>query len=147
MEQIEICNENRRSNEPLDLTFDVFWRRRDWGGWYLVERKSGRTLGWITRSDETERRSDWQVRIASEAFRGSGPDDRGDLLDKVPGYLYRATPGNPLGSQALTTARDRWQAAYYLLTHLVRHRAPAVGFGAHHEVIRWASRYPAAVSA
>lgn len=147
MEQIEVCNPNRRGNEPLNLTFDTYWKRRDFGGWLLVERKSGRILGWITRSDEDGRRSDWQARIASEAFRGSGPDDRGDLLDRVPGYLYRAVRGNPLGSDPIGTAPNRWRAASLMLTHLVRHRAPAVGFGTHHEVIRWIPRSHPAMTA
>lgn len=147
METIEVCNMNHRASEPLNLTFDVRWKRREWGGWLLVEAKTGRTLGWIVRSDYKNPRSDWEMRIASEAFRGSGPDDQGDLLDKVPAYLYRGKPGEPLSCDPIGTARDRWQAAYLMLTHLVRHRAPAVGFGAHYEVIRWVSKYPVAVAA
>lgn len=128
METIEVCNTNKRHDEPWAISVDVRWVRREYGGWKLVEHTTGRTLGWIVRSDWKNPRSVWEVRIASAAFQGSSKQDEGYFMDHVPHWLYRGDP------HTIDTASVRWQAAYAIVQHLVRHRAPAVGFGAHYEV-------------
>jgi len=134
METFEVCNTNGRHDEPTAINIDVRWTRREHGGWNLVEHTTGRKLGWITRADWKNPKSVWQVRIASGAFQGSSKQDQGYFMDHVPHWLYRGDPHNAFVSNVLCTAPDRWYAAYSIVQHLVWHRAPAVGFGAHFEV-------------
>lgn len=109
--------------------------RRSYGGWNVVRADNGRSLGWLCRrSDE----SDWSVHVSSSAFRGTGPDDEGDILDYVPGDLHKGE--NPCQSRALTYTRTRDEAAQELVWYLNREMAPAVGHGEHYRVQKWSDR-------
>lgn len=130
METISVYNPHQWG-KISSIDVPVRWKRREWGGWTLVHAKTGRVLGWITR--DSERPREWQVRLASQPFRGDEHGD-GDILDKVPVYLYNGDPSNSCASRAFCERRTRWDAAYAILTLLVQRRAPAVGFPRHPDV-------------
>lgn len=109
----------------------VRWKRREWGGWTLVHAKTGRLLGWIVRNPDDARA--WDVRLCSQAFRGDQDGD-GDILDKVPAYLYNGNPHDEFVSNCVNTTRDRLSAAEVIVSKLINRRAPAVGYGRHPEV-------------
>lgn len=135
-------NFNHRAGQPEKITISTRWKRREWGGWNLVEASTGRVLGWITRSlDEP---NIWEYRVASGAFRGDGIDDQGDVMDKVDPWLFNGTPDGT-GSRRIGTARTRWDAAHGIVWHLVQRHAPAVGFGRNRmvELSKWNPKHPA----
>ena len=133
-------NFNPRPGYPEKITVSTRWKKRQWGGWNLVEARTGRVLGWITRSlDEP---GIWEYRICSGAFRGDGIDDQGDVMDRVDPWLYKGNSEG--GSLRLGTARRRWDAAHGIVWHLVQHHAPAVGYGRHGmvEMSKWNKKHP-----
>lgn len=138
----DIPNFSPRPGQPLTVTVTTRWKRREWGGWNLVEARTGRLLGWIVRDLDDPKL--WVYRICSSAFRGDGPDDRGDIMDKVPAYLYHGSYTNDGTSRALGASRSRWGAAHGIVWNLVQYHAPAVGFGRHGEVemSRWNPKSP-----
>lgn len=115
-----------------EIEVPVRWQRRSFGGWQLIHAKTGRVLGWIVRNSEDRRL--WDVRVCSTAFRGGSATDNGDVLDRVPSYLYGGDPHNSLVSFTIATYRNRADAAYQIVYRLVKYAAPAVGFGRHPEV-------------
>lgn len=137
IEHIEIDHpdENRR------VTVPVRWKRREYGGWKLVHAETGRTLGWIVRNYDKPRV--WDVRMCSTPFRGDGLADGGDILDRVPYYLYNGDSGDAHVSYAFSWTKDRWDAAFNIVWTLVNRRAPGVGFPRHPEVVPWKSRVSA----
>jgi hypothetical protein len=124
----------------------VRWKRREWGGWALVHAETGRHLGWIVRNPDDRRA--WDVRLASQAFRGDNNGDIGDVLDVVPARLYNGNPHNSIESFTIvTTARREW-AAEHIVERLVNKAAPAVGFPRHPDVdTRRSDRYKSLMEA
>jgi hypothetical protein len=123
-------------------TLEICYRLRKWentpiGGWTVHRADNGRRLGWLTRSSSDGL---WDARVAEEAFRGTGPDDTGDSLDDVPDHLIRTShvTGGQVPVAHAESTRD--SAAANLLSYLHDHRAPAVGYGRHYGVRRWADR-------
>lgn len=147
MPTIEITDHYRHNGGTY--TFDVsFIKKRDFDDRYNIRLnvpglKGGRVLGWLVKGD---RRGTWEVRVSSEAFRGADATDRGDSLDKVPTSLTRSETDGA-GHRAIAYGcGTQWEAAYMLLAYLIRERSPIVpGFGPHHDVVTWASRWPNSV--
>jgi hypothetical protein len=127
------------SGEWLVRTYEIIYRRREWGGWKVC-LLNGRCIGWLCPSNDDKGRPGWEGRIEPSAFRGAGPDDQGNVLDEVPDDLYGASSGPHGGCRAVAWGRDRDEATREILRKLVGRRAPAVGFGAHYRVRPWADR-------
>ena len=122
---------------------DVTYRKRGYGGWYVTRADNGRQLGWLCRTTGTASGMPlWAARISESAFRGTGPGDEGDVLDTVPPHLSSSNTDGTV--DAIGYGRTRQVAAEELLSELLRRHAPAVGYPAHHQVRRWADRYPPA---
>ncbi len=117
----------------------VRFTRRDIGGWTVVRADNGRRLGWTVRQDHGEHRGRWSVHIDPQAFHGDDVDDVGDLLDTVDARFYNGD-GRRFHSPAVEYDRDRAEAAHSIVRWLTRHDAPAVGYGRHRGVDRWADR-------
>lgn len=108
------------------------YKKRPAGGWYVVRPDNGRQLGWVVQ----DRDGNWSAYVTSGAFRGSGPDDEGHVLDSVPLWLshsFSLHQANPL----TTTAIRRDDATGYITDYLWEKKAPAMGFGPHPEVKPW----------
>lgn len=112
-------------------TVDVKFTKRTYGGWIVRRADNNRPLGWLTR-DETG----WEARLDSSAFRGTGKDDLGDVLDDVPGWLHNGE-ANGLVSRSIGTFPNREEAAWEICWRLIRNEAPAMGFGPHYAVKTW----------
>lgn len=97
------------------------------GRWIVCRADNGRRLGWLCPS--VDRAGTWDAWVDQDAFRGTGPDDRGDILDDVTGYLYLAyTDGTARQRPVWVGGATRDDAAQEIFRHLVRDRAPAAGF-------------------
>ncbi|MFY1595538.1 hypothetical protein [Micromonospora sp. WMMD737] len=123
-----------------DVVLLVRFTRRKWGGWYVVRADNGRDLGWADRVTAGEHAGLWSARVCSSAFRGRGPDDTGDLLDRVEPRLHRGEHGRPFVSRAIDYADTRAQAAWSIVAHLVREHAPAAGYPRHYGVELYRTR-------
>lgn len=133
-------------DENRDVVVPVRWKRRDCGGWTLIHAETKRELGWIVRS-HIERNRPWAVRICPQAFRGGSATDTGDVLDRVPHWLYDGSPTDAFISHVNSNAQTRWDAAFNIVWALVTRRAPAVGFPRHPEVdTSRTARYRAAMA-
>lgn len=132
MNTLTVPNHNAREGEPAHVSVEVCWqRRRGYARWALTALPTGRLLGWTTHTGNgTE--PPWAVRISPSAFLGTNTTDQGDLLGLVPEDLYNGT-GSDI--RATTAVPTRGAAAHEIVCWLVRHRAPAVGFGPHPRVI------------
>jgi hypothetical protein len=110
--------------------------------WVVCRADNGRRLGWL--SPNLDYPGTWNAYVDEDAFRGTGPDDRGDLLDRVGGFYVEAYSDGSGRQRPITEgAANREDAATAIFTHLVRHRAPAAGFHqpeGHYGVTTWASR-------
>lgn len=92
--------------------------RRDQGGYYVRVAGTGRTLGAVWRD-----RGKWWWATSANAYRGDGrpgSECDGHAADVVPEHL--AGGGRETG---------RRRACAALVEHLVAHRAPVLGYGAH----------------
>lgn len=117
-----------------DVTVTLY-RKLGASRWNLVTPQ-GRIVGWVTRNEDGKT---WDVRCASAAFRGSGPDDEGHVLDKVPARLTYET--EPFRHDAIAVKNSTLEdAAFELAMHLAQHKAPAIGYGPHYEVKKWSDR-------
>lgn len=134
METISVFNPHQWADAAGNIDVGVRWQRREYGGWTLVQARSGRVLGWIVRNSDDPRA--WDVRLAAQAFRGDKDSD-GDILDKVPIYLFNGK--DAYSSNCVSTQRTKRDAAYTIISKLVNRRAPAVGFDRHPEVDTWMS--------
>jgi hypothetical protein len=115
------------------------WKGEPIGGWSVVRADNGRYLGWLRRPAAIYSSwVRWEVRVHEEAFRGDGPDNTGELLDKVPDWLLRGHYCDD--TTVVGGGRTRDEAAFELLLWLDDKHAPAVGYGQHPEVCRWADR-------
>jgi len=133
----EVYSPTHRSDEPSFITVPVVRRKREHGGWLLVHAETGRELGWMCRSQNSNL---WEVRVCPGAFRGDA-DSEGNVLDTVPSHLYSGDPSNPsFRCFPIQSVRTLDKAAEILLSHLVYRRAPGIGFGPHPEVRTWESR-------
>lgn len=112
--------------------------RRSYGGWNVVRADNGRSLGWLCRTTDEFGDQCWSVHVSSSAFRGTGPNDTGDLLDSIPGDLHRGD--NSCQSRSIALVRTRDEGAQELVWYLNREMAPAVGHGPHYRVRRWVDR-------
>lgn len=130
-----ITTRTLESGKWVERTFDVRYSKREFGGWIVRLNDNDRELGWLTRSPDGER---WEARVSSVAFRGQYPGDTGYVLDDVPTYLHNGS--DRFSSRKIADETTRREAAVEILWHLVRHEAPAVGFGPHPAVRRWADR-------
>ena len=115
-------------------TFTLKFTRRDYGGWIIRRKDTGRELGWVVQSDDGL----WSSHVAGSAFLGDGPTDEGDLLDKVEWHLFNSPDG--FKSSPIDYDRTRTDAAFNIVHRLANYEAPAVGFGRHSGVSRWADR-------
>jgi len=120
------------------VTVEIVYRKRQWGGWEVKRADNGRDLGWVV---QPYKEKTWDAHVTSAAFRGTGPDDEGNLLDDVSAYLYNGVTGRPAECHAVAEGcRGRDEAAQEMIRHLYAKSAPAVGFGPHYLVRPWASR-------
>lgn len=119
-----------------EVVYQVRYVKREYGGWTLVRADNGRHLGWLVKSYGTE---DWSAHVNASAFKGTGPDDEGHLLDKVDTHLFNGKSQCVSESIGLDSKRD--QAAELIIRRLHEKRAPALGFaGPHWGVSRWEDR-------
>jgi hypothetical protein len=126
-------HEDGKPYAQVDLL--VIFRKREWGGWYVTRADNGRHLGWLCLDRETGL---WEARMSESAYRGTGTDDQGDILDTVPAYLTHSNSDGTV--RPCGCGSTRMEAAEELLSRLLRHHASAVGYGAHYDVKRWADR-------
>jgi hypothetical protein len=126
----------------VKLSYNRSWRR-----WIVRRADNGRSLGWLQQASDGDRKGTWEARIDEAAFRGTGPDDKGDILDHVDELRlfngYR--DGDMTKHRAIATGETRDGAINAIFKHLLDHRAPAVGFtydASHPGVTTWESRYP-----
>ena len=118
---------NRRSDgthDPLEMQVRL---DRVIAGLYLVYREdNGRELGRVEKRDSL-----WRAYAHIGAFRGAGPDDLGDVLDKVPAPLYNGgaegIAKDETRSAPVAYDRLRYGAVSDLLQYLYRKGAPAAG--------------------
>jgi hypothetical protein len=117
-----------------ELSLEVRFQPRSYGGYEVQRADNGRSLGWVIKREKYEKYpGKWEAHISSGAFRGTGPDDKGDPLDSVPeSYDYRGAAMNELSS-------TREGAAEVIYSHLVQKRAPAVGYGERYGVTKYPS--------
>ena len=119
-----------------EITVEIAYRKRSYGGWLVVRADNGRELGWLTTRGGS---SGWSAHVSSVAFRGDTIDDTGDILDNVPQRLFH-------GEDSFRSVEIGWpqetreQAAEYLVRWLAKERATALGYGRHPEVTRWEDR-------
>jgi hypothetical protein len=100
------------------------------GRWNVCRADNRRLLGWVNRPNGFgEYGKLWDSHVHPGAFLGTGPDDEGDVLDHVPGYLFNSPDG--ASCRAIGYDRSRFEAAYALVCWLRREQAPALGYGAH----------------
>jgi hypothetical protein len=118
-----------------DVTIEIRYRKRSYGGWDVVRADNGRLLGWLYQG-HGER--DWDAYVSSSAFRGASADDTGHSLDYVPFYLFNGRSEAESNRIGLDSKRDG--AAELIVHRLVDKGAPAAGFGAHYDVHHWADR-------
>jgi hypothetical protein len=109
-------------------------------GWFVVRADNGRELGWLCKQDDGEHKGLWSIRVCVSAFRGDGPDDDGNVMDRVPHHLYNGTADGSSSAHAIGYARDRTEAAAEIVARLVQRRAPAVGYGPRYDVTVYHSR-------
>ena len=129
-------------------TFEVSYTKREYGGWHVRLASNRRLLGWLTRTypdhpdggRDWDRPTGWDAHCASDAFRGTGPDDEGDILDDVPTDLYGGVQDTAFQSHTIGSGRTRDEATSELISRLWSKSAPALGFGPHYRVRRWADR-------
>ncbi|MBF9135278.1 hypothetical protein I0C86_41240 [Plantactinospora sp. S1510] len=121
----------RSTTAARGLVVLIRFTRREWGGWHVVRADNGRGLGWAVREEFGEYAGQWLAYVGSDAFRGTGPDDLGHVLDAVPSHLHRSPDGSSVTSGVVDYADTRFWAAFALVSELVREQAPAVGFGPH----------------
>lgn len=107
----------------------IRFSKRSFGGWNIVRADNGRVLGWTVWNDIDK---DWIGYLSASAFRGTGTDDLGDVLDHVPNHLFNGL--DSLRSLISAVGVTRVDVAEELVYRLVREQAPAVGFGAHFDV-------------
>jgi hypothetical protein len=116
-----------------DVTVEIGYRRRSYGGWNVTRADNGRVLGWVCHGEHG-----WSAHVAASAFKGDGPAGEGDLLDEVPLRLFRGD--HQLSSRSIGTETKRDDAAEMIIRQLVDYSAPGAGFGARYDVRRWADR-------
>jgi hypothetical protein len=137
--RISVTYSGDRVGEWPTLEVDIAYRKRTWttddgrkawlGGWLVVNTANGRTLGWVA-GDATR---GWGAYITADAFRGDGTtDDKGDILDEVPGHLYHGN--NTCCEPIIVECKRREGAVEELVYQLAKNRAPALGFGRHYLV-------------
>lgn len=119
------------------VEFEVRFTKREWGGWVVRRADNGRELGWMYRSTDEKT---WTSYVSDEAFRGSGKDDKGDILDRVPAYLSRRLGESFRHDPVAVGCTTRVCAAAEILDWLDREHAPAMGYGPHYMVAPWESR-------
>jgi len=138
----------RRGVYNLHLAMDVIYipvpaeenMHRRAGDYYVARADNRRLLGTLKRRRDLLGRpvgNRWDVWTFSGPFRGDHFDDTGDCLDDVPDDLSRL--GSDWGPLVIADNRD--EGAYYLLEHLYKNQAPAMGFGRHSQVLRHESPY------
>lgn len=120
-----------------EIVYQVRYVKREYGGWTLVRADNGRHLGWVAKRYGT---SDWSAHVDPTAFKGTGPDDEGDLLDKVDLHLFNGE--SQLASRSIGVESKRDDAAEMIIRRLHERHAPALGFGQHYGVRRWADQHP-----
>lgn len=135
---LEYYNRETHDLEPFEVTFEYLSKV----GRYNVRRADNRRLlGWVSTptkfSTSAEQRL-WSAHVTCGAFRGTGPDDEGYILDFVPGHLYNSSDGT--SSPRIISSATRREAAEELLSWLHKREAPAMGFGAHPSVRPWKDR-------
>lgn len=117
----------------------IRYTRREFGGWYVTRLDNGRILGWVVRNPDNPK--SWDARLNPGAFRGTGPDDEGDILDEVSPYLFNGSDN--LTSRPISVGcKTQLDGADAILYQLIRDNAPAVTdmpYG-HYAVKRWADR-------
>jgi hypothetical protein len=126
-------------------TTEITYRHRIWthedghitriGGYRFERTDNGRDLGWVFKGAD----GNWRGYIAEGAFRGEGPDDRGDILDRVPAWLFCGR-GDGITQEPVSLGYTRDEAAQGVLHRLDYDRAPALGHGRHDAVTPWAER-------
>lgn len=97
-------------------------RRAETGGYWVRLADTGRTLGEVA-----PHRSRWIWATTRNAYRGDGRPGTasdGSPSDFVPGHL-----------DGLGIASTQQAACGFLLAHLETHRAPALGYGPHPDVV------------
>ena len=125
-----------RDGRGGEITVEIAYRKREYGGWHVVRADNGRQLGWLTTRVGS---SGWSAHVDSAAFRGDTVNDTGDLLDDVPLYLFNGE--DSVRSREIGwPERTREDAAEQLVAWLARKRATALGYGRHPEVTRWEDR-------
>lgn len=95
------------------------------GGYDVRRRDNDRLLGRVFLSERS-----WHFSVGRGAFRGEGIDDTGHARDLVPPSLF-----GPVERPYRIYSRQ--QAVWELVAFLVHHRAPAVGFPAHRDVVAY----------
>jgi hypothetical protein len=121
--------------KSVQVTTEIAYRKREYGGWNVHLAANGRLIGWVTPNHhdrDYNRVVGWSAHIAASAFRGSGPDDEGHVMDEVPAYLYGGTGSG--GSGTIATGRNRDEAVSEMLYRLHEKHAPALGYGRHYAV-------------
>lgn len=137
MTTIEFWNTSTSQFDTIEVRFIRHTTPTD--RWYVQRFDNGRTLGWLCpprNRGKLDRQ--WSTHVPAEAFRGEGTDDLGDVLDRVPADLF-GHGKDQFTSPAIAYDRTRREAAHELITHLSRHRAPALGHGRHPRVERYMS--------
>lgn len=114
--------------------------KRSIGGWLVVRADNGRTLGWVYRMHSGVNAGLWSAHVSPGAFRGADMDDEGDLMDRVPAFMFNGTGDNQLEARSIFYVEKRTDAAAAIVGQLVRERAPAVGFGRHPSVRQYRTR-------
>lgn len=128
-----------RGGQAVPVTTLVTYQRGEDGErWNIRLAANGRLLGWAWpersygEGRDWRKVTGWSAHVASDAFRGAGPDDEGHVMDDVPGYLYGGGSGR---SDAIATGcRTRDDAAEEILRRLHDKAAPALGYGRHYAV-------------
>ncbi|WP_431728531.1 hypothetical protein [Verrucosispora sp. TAA-831] len=131
---IALVGSDHRRRPATHIVVLVRFKRRQWGGWSIVRADNGRLLGWTDKVTSGEHGGRWSAHVTSNAFRGDGPDNEGELLDTVQYRLYNGDPNNSLVSNPIDYGDRRMDAAEAIVQHLVEMHAPAVGYPRHYGV-------------